>query len=115
MVTLSQGEIWWAELGEPSGSGPEYRRPVIVVQGNPLNQSRLATAVCVPMTSNLVWAHAPGNVLITAKESGLPKDSVANPSQIVSLDRAALAEPVGKLSARTLKLVITGIDIILGR
>ncbi|MDO8519799.1 MAG: type II toxin-antitoxin system PemK/MazF family toxin [Deltaproteobacteria bacterium] len=115
MVTLSQGEIWWAELGDPIGSGPGYRRPVIVVQGNPLNRSRLATAVCVPMTSNLVWANAPGNVLIVAKESGLPKDSVANPSQIVSLDRAALTEQVGKLPPKKLSLVLIGIDIILGR
>lgn len=115
MVSVSQGEIWWAELGEPSGSGPGYRRPVIVVQGNPLNRSRLATVVCVPMTTNLAWADAPGNVLISAKESGLPKDSVANPSQIVALDRTALTEPVGKLSPKKLRLVLTGIDVILGR
>ncbi|MBI4412052.1 MAG: type II toxin-antitoxin system PemK/MazF family toxin [Deltaproteobacteria bacterium] len=115
MVAASQGEIWWAELGDPSGSGPGYRRPVVIVQGNPLNRSRLATVVCVPMTSNLVWANAPGNILIAAKESGLPKDSVANPSQIVSLDRSALTEQVGKLSPKKLKLVLTGIDVILGR
>lgn len=115
MVAHSQGEIWWAELGEPLGSGPGYRRPVVVVQGNPLNRSRLATLVCVPMTSHLIWANAPGNVLVTAKESGLPKDSVANPSQIISLDRSTLTEHVGKLSAKTLRLVLTGIDIILGR
>lgn len=115
MVAIRQGEIWWAELDEPSGSGPGYRRPVIVVQGNPLNQSRIATIVCIPMTSNLVWANAPGNVLIAAKESGLPKKSVANPSKIVSLDRTALTEHVGSLSAKKLRLVLTGIDIILGR
>ena len=115
MVTLGQGEIWWAELGEPSGSAPGYRRPVVVVQGNPLNRSRLATVVCVPMTSNLAWANAPSNVLIVSKESGLPKDSVANPSQIVALDRQALTEQVGKLSPKKLRLVLTGIDVILGR
>ncbi len=115
MVTLNQGEIWWAELGEPSGSGPGYRRPVIVVQGNPLNRSRLATVVCIPITSNLIWADAPGNVLMTTKESGLPKDSVANPSQIVSLDRDVLTERVGQLSSKTLRLILTGVDIILGR
>ena len=115
MVDFSQGDIWWAELGLPTGSGPGFRRPVVVVQGNSLNRSRLATSVCVPLTSNLTWAQAPGNVLIAAKESGLPKDSVANPSQIVALDRSALIECVGKLSARRLKLILSGIDVVLGR
>lgn len=115
MVTPGQGEIWWAELAEPSGSGPGYRRPVIIVQGNSLNRSRLATVVCVPMTTNLIWAEAPGNVLIKAEESGLPKDSVANPSQIVSLDRNTLTEQAGKLTPKKLRLVFSGIDVILGR
>ena len=115
MVTLSQGDIWWADLGEPSGSGPGYRRPVVIVQGNSINRSRLNTVVCVPLTSNLVWSNAPGNILIVTKESGLPKDSVANPSQIVSLDRNVLTEHTGRLSAKILKQVLTGIDIILGR
>lgn len=115
VAVVSQGEVWWAELPNPSGSGPGYRRPVVVVQGNPLNRSRLATVVCVPMTSNLTWANAPGNVLIPARESGLPKDSVANPSQIVSLDRGALTDQAGKLSARKFQLVVAGVDIVLGR
>ncbi|HEY5597090.1 MAG TPA: type II toxin-antitoxin system PemK/MazF family toxin [Candidatus Bipolaricaulota bacterium] len=115
MVAVSQGEIWWAELGVPTGSGPGYRRPVVVVQANPLNRSRLATVVCVPMTSNLAWVDAPGNVLISATESGLPKDSVANPSQIVSLDRTTLTQQAGRLSAKKLQLVLAGIDVVLGR
>jgi mRNA interferase MazF len=115
VVAVSQGDVWWAELPEPMGSGPGYRRPVVVVQGNPLNRSRIATVVCVPLTSNLVWARAPGNVLLRAKESGLPKDSVANPSQIISLDRGTLTKPVGRLSAKKLQLVMSGIDVILGR
>jgi mRNA interferase MazF len=115
VVAISQGEIWWAELDVPAGSGPGYRRPVVVVQGNPLNRSRLATVVCLPMTSNLTWASAPGNVLISAAESGLPKDSVANASQIVSLDRRLLTEQAGKLSSRKLQLVMAGIDVVLGR
>ena len=82
MVEVRQGEVWWAELPEPAGSGPGLRRPVVVVQGNPLNRSRIATVVYVPLTSNLVWADAPGNALIPAKTAGLPKDSVANASQI---------------------------------
>jgi mRNA interferase MazF len=115
VVAISQGEIWWAELTDPTGAGPGYRRPVIVVQGNPLNRSRLETVVCVPMTSNLTWANAPGNVVILAKESGLPRDSVANTSQIVSLDRTALTEQTGKLSTKKLQLVMVGIDVMLGR
>ena len=115
MVAISQGEVWWAELDVPTGSGPGYRRPVVIVQGNPLNRSRLATVVCVPMTSNLAWANAPGNVLILAAESGLPKDSVAHPSQIVSVDRRTLTEHAGRLSAKKLQLVMAGVDVVLGR
>lgn len=115
MVTVGQGEIWWADLADPVGSGPGYRRPVVVVQGNSLNRSRISTVVCVPLTSNLTWANAPGNVLVTAQESGLPKDSVANPTQIVSLDRSMLTEQVGKLATRTLRLIMAGIDVVLDR
>ena len=72
-MVISQGEIWWADLGEPIGSGPGYRRPVVVVQCDALNQSRVSTVVCVPLTSNLKWADAPGNVLLTARATGLSK------------------------------------------
>ena len=112
---IAQGEVWWADLGEPVGSEPAYRRPVVVVQGDSFNRSRIATVVCVALTSNLRWADAPGNVLLEAKISGLPKDSVANVSQIVTLDRDALIERVGALPARTLELVLFGIDVVLGR
>ena len=78
MVEVAQGEIWWAALPMPGGSGCGFRRPLVVVQGNPLNRSRLPTVVCVPLTSNLAWEAAPGNTLIPAKSIGLPKDSVAN-------------------------------------
>ena len=115
MVEIAQGEIWWAELPTPSGSGPGVRRPVIVVQGDHLNRSRIATAVCVPLTTNLRWAEAPGNVLLLAAASGLPKDSVANASQIITVDRAFLAKRVGKLSPKRLEQVMTGIDVVLGR
>ena len=112
---ISQGEVWWAELREPSGSEPGFRRPVVVVQGDSFNRSRIATVVCVALTSNLRWAEAPGNVLLTSKATGLPKDSVANVSQIVALDRASLTERVGTLSDKKLELVLSGIDIVLGR
>lgn len=115
MVALGQGEVWWAELPEPTGSAPGFRRPVVIVQGDSLNRSRIATAVCVPLTSNLRWADAPGNVLLPVRASGLPKDSVANATQIVTLDRTALTERVGKLGPRWLTQILSGIDIVLGR
>ena len=112
---ISQGDVWWADLPEPAGSGPGFRRPVIVVQGEALNRSRIATTVCVPLTSNLRWAEAPGNVLLTARMTGLPKDSVANVSQIIALDKSVLTERAGRLSAAKTELVLAGIDVILGR
>ena len=115
MVELAQGEVWWAELPDPVGSGPGFRRPVVVVQGDSVNRSRIATVVCVPLTSNLRWADAPGNVLLTAKVSGLPKDSVANASQLVALDREVLVTRVAKLGPKRIAEILTGIDVILGR
>lgn len=91
MVEIRQGDVWWADLGEPSGSEPGFRRPVVVVQGNALNRSRLATVVCVRLTSNVTWADAPGNTRLSAKVTGLSKESVAKASQITALDRAAPA------------------------
>lgn len=97
------------------GSAPGFRRPVVIVQGNAFNRSRIATVVCVPLTSNVKWADAPGNVLLTSRNTGLTKDSVANVSQIVTLDRRLLVERVGSLPARKLKLVLDGVEIVLGR
>ncbi len=114
-MVISQGDVWWADLPEPSRSGPGFRRPVVVVQGEALNRSRIATTVCVPLTSNLRWADAPGNVLLTSRMTGLPKDSVANVSQIIALDKSALADRAGRLSAAKTELVLSGIDVILGR
>ena len=115
MVTVSQGEVWWAALGEPRGSKPGFRRPIVVIQGDGLNRSRIATVVCVAMTSNLKWASAPGNVALSESATGLPKESVANVSQIVTLDRSELTERVGKLPKAKLELVLSGVDVILGR
>jgi mRNA interferase MazF len=114
-VVIGQGEIWWADLPAPSGSATGFRRPVVVVQSDALNRSRIATVVCVPLTSNLVWAGAPGNVLLTAKATGLPKDSVVNVSQVVTLDRSVLTERLGKLSRAKLELLFAGVDVVLGR
>jgi len=115
MVDLLQGEIWWADLPEPAGSGPGLRRPVVIVQGNPLNRSRVSTVVCVPLTSNLTWDCAPRNVLLTARATRLPKDSVANASQIIAVDRALLTERLGRLSPKNLAQILSGIDVILDR
>jgi mRNA interferase MazF len=114
-MVIAQGHVYWANLPDPTGSGPGFRGPVIVVQGDSLNRSRVRTVVCVPLTSNLAWSDAPGNVNLPARTTGLPKDSVANTSQIVTLDRDLLADEVGKLSKRQIESILSGIDIILGR
>lgn len=114
-MVISQGDVWWADLPEPAGSGPGFRRPVVVVQGDTFNLSALQTAVCVALTSNIRWAEAPGNVLLTARTTGLPRASVANVSQVVTLDRTFLTERVGRLSRPKLELLLNGIEIMLGR
>ena len=114
-MVIFQGEVWWADLPPPTGSGPGFRRPVVVVQGDALNRSRLATIVCVPLTSDVRWADAPGNVLLRARTTGLPQHSVANVSQVVALDRTLLSERVGKLSKVKMELLLSGIDVVLGR
>jgi mRNA interferase MazF len=108
------GEVWWADLPSPVGSGPGFRRPVAVV-GDALNRSLMSTVACVPVTSNLRWADAPGNVPLTARSTGLSKDSVANVSQIVALDKTLLTERAGKLSRAKVELLLSGIDVIFGR
>ena len=114
-MVIAQGEVWWADLGKPTGSESGYRRPIVVVQGDSFNRSKISTVVCVPLTSNLRWADAPGNVLLDARATGLPKDSVANVSQVVTLDKSALKERTGVLPSAKLDLVLLGIDIVLSR
>lgn len=114
-MVIWQGEVWWADLSEPLGSEAGFRRPVLVIQGDALNQSRIATAICVPLTSNLKWAAAPGNVILKAKATGLPKDSVANVSQNVAIDRDMLTKRAGKVQKRILTQVFAGLDLVLGR
>lgn len=114
-MTIAQGDVWWADLPEARGSGPGFRRPVVVVQGDALNRSRIATVVCVALTSNLKWAIAPGNILLPSSVTGLPRDSVVNVSQLVTLDKTDLTERTGKISRSKLELVLSGIDVVLGR
>ncbi|MBI2425300.1 MAG: type II toxin-antitoxin system PemK/MazF family toxin [Candidatus Hydrogenedentes bacterium] len=112
---MSQGEIWWANLPVPKKSEPGFYRPVLIIQGDSLNRSKIATAMCVPLTSNLKWAQAMGNVLLTARSTGLPKDSVALAAQIITLDKTQLVERCGKLSAVKIEAVLSGIELVLGR
>jgi mRNA interferase MazF len=114
-MVISQGDVCWADLGEPAGSEPGYRRPVVVLQGNALNRSHLTTVVCAPLTSNVALARAPGNVLLRARETGLSKDSVANMSQLVTIDKVVLDSRVGSLSRTKLMLLLSGLEIVLGR
>ena len=115
MVVAAQGDVFWASLADPVGSGPGFRRPVVVVQGDALNASGLATVVVVPLTSNMRWAAAPGNVMLPRRQTGLPRDSVANVTQIVSIDRSILSERVGRVSKAQLRLLLDGVDTVLGR
>lgn len=97
------------------GSEAALRRPVVVVQGDRFNASRIATVLCVPLTSQLRWADAPGNVLLSARSTGLPRDSVANVSLLVALSRDQLDERAGLISERQLEQIFIGIDMALGR
>jgi mRNA interferase MazF len=114
-VVISQGEIWWADLAEPVGSEPGYPRPVVVIQGDTANRSRLGTAICIALTGNLNWADAPGNVFLPARLTGLPRDSVANVSQVLTVDKTVLRDCIGKLSRNKIELILSGLDSVLRR
>ena len=114
MTVPQRGQIWWADLGEPRGSGPGGYRPIVVVQTNSFNRSRISTVVAVTITSNLRLATAPGNVLISPNESGLPRDSVVNVSQIITIDHADLVQPVEDgLHFDTLGAIDEGLRLVL--
>ena len=112
-MVVRRGEVWWADLDDPRGSSPGYRRPVVVVQADAFNRSRLQTVIAVVLSSNLALAEAPGNVLVTREASRLPKDSVANVSQIVTLDRDHLTERTAKLATRMIAAIDTGLRLVL--
>lgn len=111
---MQRGEIWWATLGAPKGSEPGYRRPVLVVQSDAFNRSRIATVVVAAITSNTSLAAAPGNVLLKRRASGLPKPSVVNVSQVLTLDRAMLTQPVKSLPKQEMTAVDNGLRLVLG-
>ncbi len=110
---MKRGEIWWAALPDPAGSGPGFKRPVVVVQSNPFNESRIATVVVAIVTSNLALADAPGNFRISKAESGLPKASVINLSQIITLDRKLLVARTRALSAANITRLNEGLRLVL--
>jgi mRNA interferase MazF len=112
-VVIQRGEIWWASLAEPRGSEPGYSRPVLIVQADDFNRSRINTVIAVVITSNLRLAEAPGNVRLSRKASGLPKPSVANVSQLITIDRAFLRDKVKMLAARELAQVEAGLKLVL--
>ena len=111
---IERGEVWWADLGAPDGSEPGYRRPVVIVQSDAFNRSRLRTVIAVVLMTNLRLLEAPGNVLVSAKVSGLPKDSVANVSQVMTLDRDFLLERSGRLRGQPMKDLEKGLRLVLG-
>ena len=112
-MVIQRGEIWWASLPEPVGSEPGYRRPVLIVQSDDFNRSRIATVIAVVITSNTKLAQAPGNVFLPQKLTGLSKDSVANVSQVVTVDKSMLTERIGSLPSNILEQVEKGLRLVL--
>lgn len=111
---MKRGEVWWASLPSPAGSGPGFRRPVLVVQSNPFNESRISTAIVAVITSNLALAEAPGNVRLARSESGLARPSVVNVSQLLTIDKSRLTERVRLLPAMTMAQANDGLRLVLG-
>jgi mRNA interferase MazF len=112
-VVIARGEVWWANLPDPVGAAPGYRRPVIVVQNDAFNRSRIATVTVVALTSNLRLVEAPGNVLVPARAAGLPQDSIANVSQILTVDRGVLTQRLKRLPPGLVDQVDDGLRLAL--
>jgi len=111
-MVINQGDVFWVDLGEPSGSEPAYRHPHVVIQNNLFNHSRINTVVVCVITSNLKRAQAPGNVLLEKGEANLPKQSVVNVSQIFTVDKRDLAEKIGTLSRQRVRQILDGIRLL---
>jgi len=112
-MVIERGEIWWAKLRKPVGSEPGYRRPLVIVQSNDFNKSRLSTIIALVLTSNLKLANAPGNVMLPKNMTGLPKDSIANVSQIITIDKHFLTDRIGNLPAGIMRRVDNGLRLAL--
>ena len=111
---MQRGEIWWASLPSPKGSGPRRRRPVLIVQSDAFNASRIQTVIAAVITSNHDLQAAPGNLLLRRKDSGLTKDSVVNVSQLITVDKTYLTERVGRLPKRHTGAIDEGLRLVLG-
>jgi mRNA interferase MazF len=111
---MIRGDIWWADFGIPFGSEPGFRRPVLVLQSDAFNKSRINTVVVIPFTTNILLENAPGNILVEKEESGLSKDSVIVVSQLYAIDRQRLIENVGNIYRTTLREVEFGVKLVLG-
>lgn len=112
-MVINQGDVYWVDLGDPTGSGPGYRHPHVVVQNNLFNRSQIKTVVVCALTSNLKRANAPGNVLLAKGEANLPKQSVVNVSQIFTIDKSQLDEYIGTLSPKRVREILDGIQLVL--
>ncbi|MBF0236091.1 MAG: type II toxin-antitoxin system PemK/MazF family toxin [SAR324 cluster bacterium] len=110
---MNRGEVWWATLPIPQGSEPGYKRPLIIIQSDAFNKSRINTIIAVVLTSNIGLSQAPGNVFLKAKQTGLPKDSVANVSQILTVDKSFLSEKIGRLSKTNMQHIDDGLKTVL--
>lgn len=110
---MRRGEIWWAGLPVPRGSEPGIRRPVVIVQSDPFNRSRIRTVIAAVISSNLRLADAPGNVALSRRQSRLARDSVINVSQLITLDRSYLTERIGKVSSSLLVAIDDGLRLVL--
>ena len=112
-MVIKRGDIWWAKLPEPVGSGPGYKRPLLIIQSNEFNKSKINTIIAVVITSNLRLAAAPGNILLSIKRSKLPKESVINISQVITIDKAFLTEKVHHLPNNIIAQVDEGLKLVL--
>ena len=112
-MVINQGDIYWIDLGEPSGSEPGYRHPHVVIQNNLFNRSQIRTVIVLALTSNLKRADVPGNVLLENGEANLPRQSVANVSQVFTVDKSQLDEYIGTLSSRRVREILNGIRLVI--
>lgn len=112
-MVIRQGDVYWIDPGQPSGSGPGHRRPFVVVQNDALNRTRISTAIVCALTSNVRWAEARGNVLLEKREANLPKESVVNVSQLFTVDTADLKERIGRLPVERVRQIVEGINLLI--
>ncbi len=112
-MVVQRSEVWWAELVDPRGSEPEFRRPLVIVQADSFNRSRLRTVIAVVLSSNMRLLDAPGNVLLPSNDTGLPKDSTAVVTQMITLDQDYLTECAGSIPPRLMARVNAGLKLVL--